>query len=143
MACLQRSTEFFKMLSLSFIILSGGCAEMGKKVIGISTADLEVLESGRASRTFQLSQDVAYSEVAKLFAGMMATIVVGDQKTGKIVAINFQNIFRNCSDTTEAGVFFQVDSSQLLKVTVVSPNRYLSDFLSKKVFAALDVSQEQ
>ena len=111
--------------------------EMGRRVIGTSIEALEEEEEGRFSRLFDKKYSEAFEVVKTVLEENEATIYLESIGKGYLIAMDLNQVFPYCIDTTEVGVFFR-SSRGRLKIDVVSLNQPLAKFVSELLFDELE-----
>ncbi len=133
--------RYFKLYRVVFVcifsIFSLSCAnlqETGKKLWGSSTEALERRKDQGAIRAFQCSSPDCFSASLDILETMKARVFKKDKKAGYIIAINF----KNATDTTEVGLFFNNLKSNIASVEIISLNSRLQDIASVQIFSKLN-----
>ncbi len=111
--------------------------EMGRRVVGTSIEALEEEKEGRFSRLFDKKYSETFETVKTVLEENEATIYLESIEKGYLIAMNLNQVFPYCINTTEVGVFFR-SSRGRLKIDVVSLNPPLARFVSELVFTELE-----
>ena len=137
-------------VSAVFLVLLfafSGCASpkyIAKDFLGISSIDgLKDRKTGRFSGNFKLSYPECYDRVLAIVKTLSNDVFVQDKKGHVIGASNFDTVFLQCVDATEAGIFFEEISRSETKVDTVSKNSRLSKFVLEQISAKIYIKPSQ
>ena len=114
-----------------------GCAStksFTKGFLGVGSIDgLKDRKEGRFSDKYSLSYPECYDRVLAIVKNLSTNVYIQDKKGHRIGASNFDTVFLQCIDATEAGIFFEEAGRSETKVDTVSKNSRLSKFVSEQI----------
>jgi hypothetical protein len=125
----------FAIFIFSFMILISGCAtikEDAKKVLGVSTKALEEGRKNAVSKTFNCDYNSCYNKTQEILKDIKAYIYAQDTKKQMIA------VYVSEDDTTPVGIFFKEADAKNTQLEVSSPSSYAREFISAKLFTALE-----
>ncbi len=125
----------FVIFALSFVILMSGCAtllEGAKGFAGVSTRSLEKARKDAIIKTFNYDYFTCYTQTLDILKRMQAYIYIQSIKKHMLA------IYISEEDTTPVGLFFKEIDATNTQVEVSSLSTYAKEFISGKVFSALD-----
>ena len=132
---------------LVLLFTFSGCASprsFTKGFLGVASIDgLKDRKEGRFSAKFSLAYPDCYERVLTIVKSLSTQVFVQDKKGRRIGASNFDTVFLNCIDATEAGIFFEGKSSSETRVDTVSRNSRLSKFILDQISAKIYVKPVQ
>lgn len=123
------------MLLVVLVFSISGCMaseEYARKVLGVSTEDLEVRRSTGIKKNFDMDFDSCFERAQEVLKDIDAYIYAR-QKWNELIAI-----YRTEKDTTPVGVFFSAVSGKVTEVEVVSPSSFIAEEVSQKLFLGLE-----
>jgi hypothetical protein len=134
--CLKIFKFWFVILIFNIYILNFiGCArikEIAKSVAGVST---KVLEDGRKDaikKTFNCDHNTCYNKVLEKLKQIGAYIYAKDKRQEMLA------VYVSITDTTPVGIFFKELAAKNIQIEVSSPSTYAKEFISTKIFLALE-----
>ena len=115
-----------------------GCSPLEiSRLIGVGTKPFR--EQGKVYTKIVDKEHLAiYDDVIRLLIQLNASIYRTDKKKSFIVAINFNDSFKQSSGSTEVAIFFNTIDGNKTQIEVSSLNHLLAEFVSMKLFAELD-----
>jgi len=120
-------------LFLGIIILSSCSPLEVARLLGVGTKPFKT-----QGKTYNivLGRDYfsAYDQIKESLNALKAKHYRGNRKKGFIIAINFQNAYKECSNSTEVAIFFEEVSLKETKIEVVSLNHGLGEFVATELF---------
>lgn len=121
------------------LLLLTGCAavkdaavEGAKSVAGVSTMALEDNRKNAIKKTFNYNADVCYNESKRILKNM-GCYIYAQEPQKKMLAAYISEL-----DTTPVGIFFKVVDADNAQVEVSSPSTFGKEFVSKRLFMALE-----
>jgi hypothetical protein len=142
--------HYFVICALSFVILMMGCAtikEAAKCVKGVST---KVLEDGRKDAikmTLGCQYSECYSKVLEKLK-QIGTYIYAEDRKKQMIAVYLHKAAEpetatsetefTITDTTPVGIFFKEIDAKNTQIEVSSPSTYAKEFISAKIFSALE-----
>lgn len=126
----------FVVLTFAFCILNfTGCTtviESVKGVAGISTKSLEEHRKDAITKTFNSGYSRCFDKAKKVLKNMGAYIYAQDTRKQMIA------VYISEEDTTPVGIFFKAIDANTTQIEVSSPSTYGREFMSKRLFQALE-----
>jgi hypothetical protein len=123
-------------LIFAFIIFNFvGCAsltETAKGIAGVSTKILEETRKDAIKKTFNYDFDTCYNQAKEILTKIGAYTYAKDKD---MIAVYLSE-----EDTTPIGIFFKGIDSANTQIEVSSPSSFAKEFVSGKLFCALDES---
>ena len=121
-----------------FLALCCGCSagELRKEFFGLNPQD--VRQSNHAYvATLEGTADKCFSQALDELRGMKAVARAVNRKKKFVVARQFDGVFKSCIDTTEAALLFTAEGTRTTKLTVVSDNHNLAEYVCAAMAARL------
>ena len=126
--------RLFTILIVSLGLVGGcvGVREGTRGVLGISTKVLEDTKPQAAIKSFAFALDACSAAVEEELAAAGAYVYARDPEK------HLTAVYGSPADTTPVGIFLEPVDGETTKVLVSSPSSPARDFLSGKLFSALD-----
>ncbi len=123
---------FVKIFTVSLLaVVLAGCAIFGADVQGLSEvkeAHAKIFDKD-VSGCYRLATEALHKWGAVRFQRY---------KDNYIIAMEFEGVFRGCTNTTELGIFFTETEPHKTEVKVTSLNYSLSQLISQKLFEYIE-----
>ncbi len=129
-----------KRLMIMLMILSmSGCspAELRKEILGMSMQDAKSAER-KYARTFNKDVSLCFAKSLDVLKQLNSYVLRADKKRNFILACDFSNAVKFCIDSTQVGILIKRQDADKTQIEVVSQNYHLAEFVSAKLFAALE-----
>jgi len=151
------SLKTFFLLTTYYLLLTtlGGCAtikETAKCVVGVST---KVLEDGRKDaikKTFNCDHNNCYNKTLEKLK-QIGTYIYAEDRKKQMIAVYLHKADETkttvtktgftITDTTPVGIFFKEIDAKNTQIEVSSPSTYAKEFISTKIFSALEPEPEE
>ncbi len=117
------------------LILINGCASIKEAAKGIAGVSTKALEDNRASaitKVFHYDYFICYTKTLDILKHIGTYIYAQDIKKHMIA------VYVSEQETTPVGVFFKEIDKTNTRVEVSSPSTYAKEFISLKLFPALE-----
>jgi len=128
----------FKIAVLVLVVfLINGCAsitEFGKTFWGSSVRVLQNARKDALAKTYECPYDVCFNEVKNILEENEARIFMEDQEKHMMLIMEVEH----CISTTEVGIFFMEETSDMTKVEISSISPKAKRIASEFIFTALD-----
>ncbi len=119
-------------------------SQIARSFLGVSVESLRNRTEGRFSVACAGSYHDCFTKTRQMIAGLKADIFVEDEKGRVIGASGFAQVFPDCLDATDVGIFFDTSNPKTTTIAVISRNSRLSRFVSENLaskLGAVDVSK--
>lgn len=130
----------FVICTLSFLILTSGCAsiwEGAKGVAALSTRAVEETRKDAIKKTYNCSYNECREKVIKRLKRYGSYIYARNDKE-KMLAIYISE-----EDTTPVGIFFKVVDDNNTQIEVSSPSTYGKEFIAAKISKAISGQKDE
>jgi hypothetical protein len=126
-----------RLLTVAYVLCLSllGCATIKETAKGIAGVSTTVLEEGRKDaiiKTFNYDYNTCYNKVEGILKQIGAYIYAKDKKQEMLA------VYVSETDTTPVGIFFKEIDAKNTQIEVSSPSTYAKEFISAKIFSALE-----
>lgn len=121
--------------------------ETAKCVAGVSTKALEDGRKDAIKKTFNFDQRTCYNKVLERLKAI-DTYIYAEGKKEEMIAVYLHKANQTelimtesgftITDTTPVGIFFKEIDAKNTQIEVSSPSTYAKEFISTKIFSALE-----
>jgi len=134
----SKKTNLFYLFTFYFLLFTlAGCAtikEAAKKIMGVSTKTLEEARKEAITKTFKCDYNTCYRKTREALIENESYIYTQGAKKHLLA------VYLSEQDTTPVGIFFKEIDAANTQLEVSSPSTYAKEFISAKVFSALEKS---
>lgn len=123
-----------KKIFLIFLLFFVSCAPLEiSRLLGVGTRPFR--EQGKVySKVFDKDFFSCYAQITKRLKKMGVSFYRGRKKKNFLITTGFNNIFSQCSESTEVAIFFTEIENLKTRVEVASLNYSLAEVAASKIF---------